>query len=37
MHPHLPPPTWRENIVTGLVIVLGFALAFGLALLHLGG
>ena len=37
MHPNLPPPTWRENVVTGLVIVLGFLLAWGLALLTLGG
>jgi len=37
MHPDLPPPTWREHIINVLVIVLGFTLAFGLALLHLGG
>ena len=36
MHPNLPPRTWRENLVTFLVIVLGFTLAFGLALWHLG-
>ena len=33
MHPHLPPRTWRENLINGMVIVLGFLLAFGLALL----
>lgn len=35
MHPDLPPRTWSENLITFLVIVLGFALAFGLALLTL--
>jgi hypothetical protein len=35
MHPELPPLTWREHLVTFLVIVLGFTLAFGLALLVL--
>ena len=33
----MPPRSWRENIVTFLVIVLGFALAWGLALLVLAG
>ena len=35
MHPKLPPLTWRETLITFLVIVLGFLLAFGLALLVL--
>ena len=35
VHPHLPPRTWRETLVTSLVIMLGFLLAFGLALLVL--
>ena len=35
MHPSLPPRSWRENLVNFLVIVLGFALAFALALLTL--
>ena len=33
MHPSLPPRTRTENLLNALVIVLGFALAFGLALL----
>jgi hypothetical protein len=37
MHPNMPPRTWRETLVNVLVICLGFTLAFGLALLHLGG
>lgn len=35
MHPNLPPYTWRETIITALIIMLGFLLAFGLALLVL--
>jgi hypothetical protein len=37
MHPHLPPYTWRMKFLNALIIVLGFALAWGLALLVLGG
>ena len=35
MHPHLPPRTWRETLVSVLVICLGFLVAWGFALLHL--
>ena len=37
MHPNMPPRSWRETLVNALVIMLGMALAFGLALLTLGG
>ena len=33
MHPDLPPRSWRETLINVLVIVLGFLLAFWLALL----
>ena len=35
MHHKLPPRSWCEMLIDGLVIVLGMALAFGLALLTL--
>ena len=35
MHPNLPPRSRRETLVNAVVIVLGFALAFWLALLVL--
>lgn len=37
MHPSLPPRSWRQTLLNAVVIVLGFALAFFLAALHLGG
>lgn len=35
MHPHGPPLSWREHVVTFLAIVLGFTLVFALAALVL--
>jgi hypothetical protein len=36
MHPDLPPRSWRETLVTFVVITLGLTLAILLAALHLG-